>query len=163
MTDNFDPQTGEIVNDKRENPIWRRFFDIFRPDGRIMDDTPIELPLGYHQPLTLEQKMARIMGNQRLQQELEAQGFESFDEADNFDTGEDDYHDYEVGNDFDKANLDAARFGVVQHPAHVRSPADVLAASRARNASPATVVADKKVSPPDSPQTAKDGGDTEAS
>lgn len=48
------------------------------------DDTPVEWPLGISAPETLEQKIARMV-RVGVSQRAAAAGFETFDEADDFD------------------------------------------------------------------------------
>lgn len=59
-------------------------------DGReILDPTPINIPVGYRQPETLEQKIARMVAIERLSQESAANGGETFEESLDFDVGDD--------------------------------------------------------------------------
>lgn len=153
MTEIINETTGEVTY---ENPVWAKFKRLFNNGRRIMDDTPIELPVGYVQPLTLEEKMARIMRNQRLMEELDKQGFETFEEADNFDCGEDD-DDYEYGNDFDAANIQAQRFGVVEEMS-VRDPEAILKAVRLRKEAQATTLPNPSVGTAGGPPNANAGG-----
>lgn len=62
----------------------------------IPDKTPVELPLGYEVPESLEQMMARMI---RVHSMIaQNNGAESFEEADDFNTGESDdfVSDYEM-------------------------------------------------------------------
>lgn len=55
----------------------------------IPDKTPVELPIGYRAPETLEQLIARLVRNQQTQNYIAAQGAETFEEADDFDVDDD--------------------------------------------------------------------------
>lgn len=57
----------------------------------LMDPTPIAIPAGYRRPPTLQEQMARYMAGANLL--AQQQGSESFEEADDFDIG-DDYDPY---------------------------------------------------------------------
>lgn len=54
----------------------------------IPDQTPVELPLGYKVPETLEQLMARMIRNVEFNRIREAAGAETFEEADDFEVGD---------------------------------------------------------------------------
>lgn len=54
----------------------------------IPDQTPVELPLGYKAPETLEQLMARMIRNAEFNRIREAAGAETFEEADDFEVGD---------------------------------------------------------------------------
>lgn len=54
----------------------------------LPDPTPIAMPVGYHKPEPLIEQIRRLVKNE-LSRKAEADGFESFEEADDFDTGED--------------------------------------------------------------------------
>lgn len=55
-----------------------------------VDSTPMEPPVGYDPKPSLLQTV-REMVKRDLSERAEAEGYESFDDADNFDTGEDDF------------------------------------------------------------------------
>lgn len=63
-------------------------------EGRveIPDPTPVEIPLGYEAPETLEQMIARLVVANDFRKSQEQQGMESFEEADDFDVEEDEFH-----------------------------------------------------------------------
>lgn len=50
----------------------------------ILDTTPVSLPTGFRKPETLQEQVARLVRNQ-VSREAEEAGYESFDEADDFD------------------------------------------------------------------------------
>lgn len=55
----------------------------------LLDPTPVELPANFRVPETLEQRIARLVRSERAQADLDAAGLETFDEADDFEVGED--------------------------------------------------------------------------
>lgn len=55
----------------------------------IPDDTPVEMPLGWKRPQPLIERIREIIRVEMSQQGVD-QGFESFEEADDFETGEED-------------------------------------------------------------------------
>lgn len=51
----------------------------------IPDNTPVELPIGYTEPESLEQVIARMIQANDFRKAQEAAGLETFEEADDFD------------------------------------------------------------------------------
>lgn len=49
------------------------------------DPTPVEMPLGYHHPETLESMLARMVTDAMFQKAVREEGFETFDESEDFD------------------------------------------------------------------------------
>lgn len=56
--------------------------------GEVIDPTPVELPIGFKKPPTM-QEMIKMYIRQGLSQMANEQGMETFEEANDFDTGED--------------------------------------------------------------------------
>lgn len=56
----------------------------------IPDSTPVALPVGFTRPKTLQQTMRELLRNEEFLRAQEAAEVESFDEADDFDVGEQD-------------------------------------------------------------------------
>lgn len=54
----------------------------------IPDNTPVEIPLGWRRPLTLQEQIQRHI-RVEFSQLASSRGFESFEEADDFDVDED--------------------------------------------------------------------------
>lgn len=52
------------------------------------DPTPVEVPLGYRRPPTLQEEISRIV-RQQMSQQAAAEGFETFEEADDFEVDDD--------------------------------------------------------------------------
>lgn len=122
---------GVITKVPYVNKIWEHFSGRFIDGRRVMDDTPVELPSGYQAPLTLEQKMARIMRDQRILANLEAAGLESFDEADDFDVGDNDDDDYEWENDPDMSIVAAAEANAIA-PIKARGVSEIVSSVKSR-------------------------------
>lgn len=62
----------------------------FDEEGReVMDPLPIAPPIGYKKAPSISETIRNMIRSERLKQEAEAQGFESFEEADDFDVGDD--------------------------------------------------------------------------
>lgn len=55
----------------------------------LLDPTPMAIPVGYKQPETLADQIRRMVRSERLAQEVEAAGFETWEEADDFDVDDD--------------------------------------------------------------------------
>jgi len=72
------------------------------PNGaEVLDETPIMIPSGLTRPETLAEKVAHMLRGERMRMAAEAQGFETFDEAEDFDV-DDDYDPHsQWENDFD--------------------------------------------------------------
>lgn len=95
-----------------------RFLDRFRDsDGNYKrftpDDTPMVLPVGFKRPETLAEQVARLVRSHEFTRHVESQGFESFEESDDFavDDGYDQSSPYE--DNFDLAAIAASKSGIV--------------------------------------------------
>lgn len=80
---------------RRENVNYERFSN---EDGRqvhdargyeIPDDTPIAPPVGYKAQASLAEQIRAMVRSERLAIEAERAGYETFEEADDFDVGDD--------------------------------------------------------------------------
>lgn len=56
----------------------------------IPDTTPIKLPISFTRPKTLSERMKELLRSEELRRALDAHDVETFAEADDFDTGDDD-------------------------------------------------------------------------
>lgn len=64
------------------------WFKKHRKDGlEVPDPTPIEVPLR-DKPLTIHEQLARFTSNSAVMESLKNRGFDTFDEANDFDIGE---------------------------------------------------------------------------
>lgn len=59
----------------------------------LMDSVPVAPPLGYKKQPSLADQIRDMVKGELLRREVEAQGKESFDEADDFDVDDDDTYD----------------------------------------------------------------------
>lgn len=72
--------------ERREIPL-REGFDEF---GReLPDPTPMEVPVSYCQGPTLKETIQRMMHHEMLRQRADAEGFDSFEEGDDFEIEDD--------------------------------------------------------------------------
>lgn len=59
-------------------------------NGReLMDPTPIAPPIGYKKSASISEQIRSMIRSERLREEAEGAGYESFEEADDFDVGDD--------------------------------------------------------------------------
>lgn len=84
-----DPESGEVISSHDA-------------EGReILDTTPIAPPVGFTKEPSMFDYVREMVRSERLRQEAEAQGFESFEDADDFDVGDDVDPTTPYENDFD--------------------------------------------------------------
>lgn len=57
--------------------------------GEIMDPTPIAPPIGYKKSLSIAEQIRQMIKSEKLRQEAEEAGYETFEEADDFDVDDD--------------------------------------------------------------------------
>lgn len=93
---------------------------VFNEKGEeIPDPTQLEIPLGFGRPRSLQEDIQAMM-SAAVQQELAAAGAETFEEANDFDTGEDDEyfspHEDDVDPEHTLAREAEMRQGQVQAP-----------------------------------------------
>lgn len=55
----------------------------------VLDSRPVDAMLSRKKPETLQQMVARLVRNNEMQRDLSQNGFETFDEANDFDCGDD--------------------------------------------------------------------------
>ena len=55
----------------------------------VLDQTPLAIPVGFGPPETLAEQIRRILRTEQFRASIEAEGHESFEEADDFDVGDD--------------------------------------------------------------------------
>lgn len=71
----FDPETGEQTHDER--------------GSEIPDPNPMQPPVGYNRQPSLAEQIRAMVVSENLRREAEAAGMETFEEADDFDVGDD--------------------------------------------------------------------------
>lgn len=74
-----DPKTGEIYNSRPR---------LDSHGHEVPDPTPVAVPSGFRRPETLAETVARLV-RREVSDAAEAQGFESFEEADDFEVDDD--------------------------------------------------------------------------
>lgn len=68
----------------------RSWVSKYDEEGReIMDPTPVAIPAGFKPPETIEEKILRLVRAREIQAQLEAQGLETFEDAEDFDVDDD--------------------------------------------------------------------------
>lgn len=84
------------------------------PQWEIPDPVPVALPVGAERPPTIQEMLKLYLANDRVQQELADEDFETFEEADDFEPDEEDMlymsgfevHEYEMEDDEPPAEPD---------------------------------------------------------
>lgn len=124
----------------RELPRQKFYLD---EHGReLPDPTPIAPPVGFRRQPSLAEQIRAMVRSERLRQEAEAQGFETFEEAD----------DFEVGDDYDPTSPYEEVFDPHPNPeGAAMTPPDAAAGAKGPSGSP-TATSDS--SPPAPPKGA---------
>lgn len=78
--------------------------------AEVLDPTPVAIPVGYTRPPTLAESIARILSHHETQKKINAAGFESFEEAHDFDDPNDTY-----GDDWDNSPWEEGYEGEFDH------------------------------------------------
>jgi len=73
-----DPETGEV------------FSNLDAERSEQLDGTPVAPPIGYQKQPSMHEIMRQFIASERLRQDAEANGFDTPEEADDFDVGDDD-------------------------------------------------------------------------
>lgn len=83
----LEPRKGNEVDDKQRRVKGAHLK--FDDEGReIMDPLPIAPPIGYKKAPSISEQIRTMIRSERLRQEAENEGYESFEEADDFDVGD---------------------------------------------------------------------------
>lgn len=90
----------------------------------LPDPTPIAPPIGYRRQPSLAEQIRQMVRSEKLAQELDARGVETFEEADDFD----------VGDDYDPQSPYEATFEPTPIPELRRRQAEAEAADQADDA-----------------------------
>lgn len=87
-TKTLEPRKGNETEtpQRRVKDAHLKFDDLGR---EIMDPTPIAPPIGYRKQPSIAEQMRAMIRSERLREEAAAQGYESFEEADDFDVDDD--------------------------------------------------------------------------
>lgn len=96
-----DPATGELVPLPFLNELGQE----------VLDPVPMAPPIGYVKQPSLAEQIREMVRHERLQADLDAAGYETFEEADDFEVGDD--YDYRTPyeNDFDPSIKEMAAAG----------------------------------------------------
>lgn len=84
----MEPRKGNETDtpQRRVKDAHLKFDDLGR---EIMDPKPIAPPIGYKKAPSIADQMRAMIRSERLRAEAEAAGYETFEEADDFDVGDD--------------------------------------------------------------------------
>lgn len=97
--DIVNPITGEVLASAH---LDRRGLPLTPWGAEILDPTPIAPPVGYKRQPTMVEHIRNMVRSERLRQEAEAAGMDTFEESEDFDVGdEDDDPSTPYENDFD--------------------------------------------------------------
>lgn len=67
--------------------MFTKFFRLNAKGQEIPDPTPIEVPIGFNRPPTIQEQIAKYVQSANLL--AQQTGYESFEEAEDFDVGDD--------------------------------------------------------------------------
>lgn len=81
------PFTGETVS---VNHLDRRGQPMTPWGGEILDPIPMAPPVGYKRQPTMVEHIRNIVRSERLAQEMAAAGFDTFEESEDFEVGDED-------------------------------------------------------------------------
>lgn len=65
------------------------FKKLTKTGKEILNRTPIAIPLGFSRPKSITEQIAEFVTNQKTQEQLDAAGFETFEDAEDFEIGDD--------------------------------------------------------------------------
>lgn len=159
MSEYVDPKTGEVrafCSDNGGFATWQEFLDKMKvrgltPDGasQIPDSTPMEPPVGYVQPPDLMEQMRQMVRSELLRRAADAEGFESEEEANDFELGPDDEVD-EFGRaltPYEEAELEGPPEAPPPAEPAEQGPRGVPGVAGAASAPPASVAPEAPKSP----------------
>lgn len=118
MIDEFDPVTGVVKFTKR---ISRQDRFLNKAGQEIPDPRPMSPALGRKPETTIRDYVATLVRSERLAQEAEAAGFETFEEANDFEVGDDYFPDSQYENDLEPSLAELVREGTASLSAKARA------------------------------------------
>lgn len=152
----IDPKTGEVLVAEGKQIFVRNpaTGDLFlTAEGReVLSSVPIAPPIGYKKQPSLAETIRAMVRQEKLAQELDAQGYETFEEADDFDV-DDDFdpgHPYEAEFDPEPTLMDL--LAEQAEPAKDEAsdpPADGRKASKSRGGRAAEPISEPPAEPSD--------------
>lgn len=97
------PEEAEAIRLREIEEAEMRAAEVFLDDlGReLCDPTPMQPPLGYNPQPSLAEQMRMMIQSERLRLEAEAAGYETFEEADDFEMDEDPFPRSQHEDEFD--------------------------------------------------------------
>lgn len=136
-------------------PEWDKGVSAYNSRGEeLPDPRPMEPPLDFSPPIPLSEEIRRLVSDERLRADLEANGIETFEEADDFDIPEDEplqspwEENFETGKVWTRDQ--EIRSGIVSEPDYNRAKELVARANEAIKA-----FEDKKKGSPTLPSEGK--------
>lgn len=129
--DEFDTTTGEIVFTKRISQQERY---LNKAGQELPDPRPAAPALGRKPEMHIRDYIRTLVKSERLQQDLESQGVETFEEANDFEVGDDYFPDSQYENDLEPSVAELIREGNASLSAKARAEekrkADIKARQR---------------------------------
>lgn len=116
--DEFDPETGVLKFTKR---ISRQDRFLNAAGQEIVDSRPMSPALGKKPEMHIRDYVKTLVHSERLMQELEAQGAETFEEANDFEVGDDYFPDSQYENDLEPSLSELIREGTASLSAKARA------------------------------------------
>ena len=102
---------------------------ILKSDGsELPDPRPVELPVGFERPESIQDMIRRLVRDPALREELEGKDVESFDDADDFDIP-DDFPQSPHEENFDPLHLLAREQEIMSGTVRSRTPEELRAAA----------------------------------
>lgn len=132
-----DPDTGESIFRRISNAM--RY--LTKSGQEIPDPRPAAPALGRKPETNIRDYIKTLVHNERLQQELDAQGAETFEEANDFEVGDDYFPDSEYENDLEPSVAELIRAGTASLSAKARNEE----ISKARKATERSSEADAEI------------------
>lgn len=86
----MDEATEKKVRDYVSRPSQRASIKSRKRDWEIPDPTPVVIPGDFERPPTIQEMLRMYLANEQVQQEIREEGFETFEEADDFEPDEED-------------------------------------------------------------------------
>jgi len=118
MIDEFDPVSGELKFTKRISMQDR----YLTPGGaEIPDPRPAAPALGRKPEMNIRDYIKTLVHNERLQAEIDAAGHETFEEANDFEVGDDYFPDSQYENDLEPSVAELVREGTASLSAKARA------------------------------------------
>lgn len=118
LMDEYDPQTGEVRFSKRVS-MQDRYLN--KGGQEIPDPRPAAPSLGKKPEMHIRDYIRTMVRSERLQQDLDNQGVETFEEANDFEVGEDYFPDSQYENDLEPSVTELIREGTASLSAKARA------------------------------------------